>query len=123
MATAKEKKVQGKDPRKSDAARSPKPAAVKKPAVEPPKSTGGTTTQEHLHQSATNASDDEKRERRKLASGDEKVTVRIPHAYNLHVLVDGGSQIIRYEAGVDEMPRSHAEHQYSVDNGVEIVND
>lgn len=87
---------------------------------------GGKVVEEHAHDTAMSA------RRRKLddddtaklpAAKEDKVTVKIPRGYNLQVLKsDGsGSQIVRYEAGVDEMPRSHAEHDYSKAHGVEII--
>lgn len=48
---------------------------------------------------------------------EEKVTVTIPNTFDL--TLDTG-RVIRYKAGVDEMPISHATHWFSKNRGVEI---
>lgn len=52
---------------------------------------------------------------------EESVLVNIPHAFKLQ----GHDRIIyQYEAGNRQyMPRSHADHPYSADNGVKHVKD
>lgn len=90
-------------------------------------SSGGTVVQTHDHLGTPAA-------RRRLADlgsedkaaapkSDPKVTVTVPRPFRLHVLTDKGSEIVQYDSGIQEMPKSHAEHDYSIANGVEVVQD
>lgn len=48
---------------------------------------------------------------------EEEVTVVVPRPYTL---TTGPGTAVSYEAGTQEMPKSHAEHWYSRAHGVEI---
>ncbi len=50
-------------------------------------------------------------------SGEDIVTVVVPKAFKL---TDDKYRLFEYEAGVIDMPLSHAEHKYSIANGVTI---
>jgi hypothetical protein len=50
----------------------------------------------------------------------EKVSVTVPRGFTL--TTDDGKQH-RYEAGIQDIPREHAEHAYSAANGVELNED
>lgn len=50
--------------------------------------------------------------------GDDIVNVRVPQAFRL---TDDNRVETQYTAETRTMPRSHAEHDYSVANGVEIL--
>ena len=46
------------------------------------------------------------------------VAVFVPHPF---ILTTSGHRETHYDAGVQDMPRAHAEHDYSRAHGVEIV--
>lgn len=49
--------------------------------------------------------------------GEDIVTAVVPKAFKL---TDDRYRMFEYDAGVIDMPRSHAEHKYSIANGVSI---
>jgi hypothetical protein len=49
---------------------------------------------------------------------EDLVTVLIPRAYNF---TQEDHKVVHYKSGIEEMPRSHAEHWFSKGMGVEIV--
>lgn len=49
------------------------------------------------------------------ADGEDTITVTVPHRFHLTL---NNFKRVTYEAGVQEMPVSHAEHKYAVANGV-----
>jgi len=51
-----------------------------------------------------------KRERKRFDDADPLVTVRVARGFNL--TLDHGP-VVRYEQGVQEMPKSHSEHWYA----------
>lgn len=51
------------------------------------------------------------------ATEEEVVIVLTPKRY--HLTLDDGT-VVEYQAGTPSMPRSHAEHFYSIANGVTI---
>jgi hypothetical protein len=116
-----------------------RPAAKKPTAAKPPKAGAdprgadpaqakptGTVTQEHEHLAAPGRrrrlADIEGQDAPAKPKHDPLVTVSVPRDFRLQVLGEQGSQIVEYKAGsAVDMPRSHAEHDYSIANGVEIV--
>lgn len=104
MATAKAK---AEDPRGS----SKSTTAAKAPAAAPRRKV------DTVELAPTHPEDAAAPRRRKVDADDPMVTVTVPRPYRLQA---EPGVISSYTAGVQEMPKSHAEHQYSVDNGVAI---
>lgn len=49
--------------------------------------------------------------------GEDTVTVMVPRRFNLTL---DNFKRVTYEAGIQEMPVAHAEHKYTIANGVTI---